>query len=152
VIHTKGGAEGSTRWLENGYADDHREAASILRDAAEVGIVGGSIKDWSGERIYEFNHAVERVRRVPRWPARCRCRSPSWRVRRIWLRTKNCQRNPNNNHRSAAQPTAQPPGKSLFARISPIQVSLDIRAVAGPCGDERRAVRRTEYCGKSAAA
>jgi 2-methylisocitrate lyase-like PEP mutase family enzyme len=47
--------------LENGYADDPREAASILRDAAEVGIVGGSIEDWSGERIYEFNHAVERV-------------------------------------------------------------------------------------------
>ena len=47
--------------LENGYTDDPREAASILRDAAEVGIVGGSIEDWSGERIYEFNHAVERV-------------------------------------------------------------------------------------------
>ena len=25
------------------------------------GIVGGSIEDWSGERIYDFNHAVERV-------------------------------------------------------------------------------------------
>ncbi|HEX3954868.1 MAG TPA: isocitrate lyase/phosphoenolpyruvate mutase family protein [Stellaceae bacterium] len=47
--------------LENGYADDPREAATILRDAAQVGIVGGSIEDWSGERIYEFNHAVERV-------------------------------------------------------------------------------------------
>jgi 2-methylisocitrate lyase-like PEP mutase family enzyme len=47
--------------LENGYADDPREAASILRDAAEMGVVGGSIEDWSGERIYEFNHAVERV-------------------------------------------------------------------------------------------
>src|SRR5260221_8307973 len=43
------------------YADDPQEAATILRDAAEVGIVGGSIEDWSGERIYEFNHAVERV-------------------------------------------------------------------------------------------
>ena len=32
-----------------------------LRDAAAVGIVGGSIEDWSGERIYDFNHAVERV-------------------------------------------------------------------------------------------
>ena len=38
-----------------------KEAATILRDAAEVGIVGGSIEDWSGERIYDFNHAVERV-------------------------------------------------------------------------------------------
>ena len=47
--------------LENGYADDPKEAASILRDAAAVGIVGGSIEDWSGERIYDFNHAVERV-------------------------------------------------------------------------------------------
>jgi 2-methylisocitrate lyase-like PEP mutase family enzyme len=47
--------------LENGYADDPREAATILRDAAAVGIVGGSIEDWSGEKIYEFNHAVERV-------------------------------------------------------------------------------------------
>ncbi|MBS0539618.1 MAG: isocitrate lyase/phosphoenolpyruvate mutase family protein, partial [Proteobacteria bacterium] len=32
-----------------------------LRDAAAVGIVGGSLEDWSGERIYDFNHAVERV-------------------------------------------------------------------------------------------
>ena len=47
--------------LENGYADDPREAATILRDAAEVGIVGGSIEDWSGDRIYDFHHAVERV-------------------------------------------------------------------------------------------
>lgn len=47
--------------LENGYADDPKEAAAIVRDAAAVGIVGGSIEDWSGERIYDFNHAVERV-------------------------------------------------------------------------------------------
>src|SRR5204862_7071663 len=47
--------------LENGYADDPREAATILRDAAEMGVVGGSIEDWSGQRIYDFNHAVERV-------------------------------------------------------------------------------------------
>jgi 2-methylisocitrate lyase-like PEP mutase family enzyme len=26
-----------------------------------VGIVGGSLEDWSGKRIYDFNHAVERV-------------------------------------------------------------------------------------------
>ncbi len=38
-----------------------QEAATILRDAAEMGVVGGSIEDWSGERIYDFNHAVERV-------------------------------------------------------------------------------------------
>ena len=47
--------------LENGYADDPKEAATILRDAAAVGIAGGSIEDWSGEKIYDFNHAVERV-------------------------------------------------------------------------------------------
>jgi 2-methylisocitrate lyase-like PEP mutase family enzyme len=47
--------------LENGYADDPKQAASILREACAVGIVGGSIEDWSGERIYDFNHAVERV-------------------------------------------------------------------------------------------
>jgi 2-methylisocitrate lyase-like PEP mutase family enzyme len=47
--------------LENGYADDPKEAATILRAAAAVGIVGGSIEDWSGEKIYDFNHAVERV-------------------------------------------------------------------------------------------
>ena len=47
--------------LENGYADDPKEAASILRDAAEAGIVGGSLEDWSGEKIYDFNLAVERV-------------------------------------------------------------------------------------------
>ena len=45
--------------LENGYADDPKEAAAILRDAVEAGVVGGSIEDWSGERIYDFNHAVE---------------------------------------------------------------------------------------------
>jgi len=47
--------------LENGYADDPKEAATILRDAAEAGVVGGSIEDWNGEKIYDFNHAVERV-------------------------------------------------------------------------------------------
>src|SRR5260221_1125244 len=47
--------------LENGYADDPQQAAAILPDAAEMGVSGGSIEDWSGERIYDFNHAVERV-------------------------------------------------------------------------------------------
>jgi 2-methylisocitrate lyase-like PEP mutase family enzyme len=47
--------------LENGYADEPKQAATILRDAAEAGVVGGSLEDWSGERIYDFNHAVERV-------------------------------------------------------------------------------------------
>src|SRR5258708_11233018 len=47
--------------LENGYADDPKVAATILRDAAEAGVVGGSLEDSSGERIYDFNLSVERV-------------------------------------------------------------------------------------------
>jgi 2-methylisocitrate lyase-like PEP mutase family enzyme len=50
--------------LENGYADDPEEAASILRLAAEAGIVGGSIEDATGDAakpIYDFDFAVKRV-------------------------------------------------------------------------------------------
>src|SRR5580765_7382084 len=50
--------------LENGYADDPGEAATIIRLAAEAGVVGGSIEDASGDPakpIYDFNLAVERV-------------------------------------------------------------------------------------------
>jgi 2-methylisocitrate lyase-like PEP mutase family enzyme len=50
--------------LENGYSDDPEEAASILRLAAEAGIVGGSMEDATGDPgqpIYDFDLAVERV-------------------------------------------------------------------------------------------
>jgi 2-methylisocitrate lyase-like PEP mutase family enzyme len=50
--------------LENGYADDPKEAAAIIRLAAEAGVVGGSIEDATGnddKPIYDFNLAVERV-------------------------------------------------------------------------------------------
>jgi 2-methylisocitrate lyase-like PEP mutase family enzyme len=50
--------------LENGYADDPRKAAEIIRLAAEAGVVGGSIEDATGREdkpIYDFNLAVERV-------------------------------------------------------------------------------------------
>jgi 2-methylisocitrate lyase-like PEP mutase family enzyme len=50
--------------LENGYADDPRKAAEIVRMAAEAGVVGGSIEDATGndaKPIYDFNLAVERV-------------------------------------------------------------------------------------------
>jgi len=50
--------------LENGYADDPKEAAGIIRMAAEAGVVGGSIEDATGrddEPIYDFGLAVERV-------------------------------------------------------------------------------------------
>ena len=50
--------------LENGYADDPKKAAEIIRMAAQAGIVGGSIEDATGrddKPIYDFNLAVERV-------------------------------------------------------------------------------------------
>jgi 2-methylisocitrate lyase-like PEP mutase family enzyme len=50
--------------LENGYANDPGEAATIFKLAADAGIVGGSIEDASGDPakpIYDFNLAVERV-------------------------------------------------------------------------------------------
>jgi 2-methylisocitrate lyase-like PEP mutase family enzyme len=50
--------------LENGYADEPRAAAEMIRLAAEAGVVGGSIEDATGDRarpIYDFDLAVERV-------------------------------------------------------------------------------------------
>src|SRR5215213_8195114 len=50
--------------LENGYADEPRAAAEMIRLGAEAGIVGGSIEDATGDPdkpIYDFNLAVERV-------------------------------------------------------------------------------------------
>lgn len=50
--------------LENGYGDTPEAAAETIRLAAEVGLVGGSIEDATGNAdrpIYDFNHAVERV-------------------------------------------------------------------------------------------
>ncbi len=50
--------------LENGYADDPRAAAEIIRLAAEAGAAGGSIEDATGDAndpIYDFELAVERV-------------------------------------------------------------------------------------------
>jgi 2-methylisocitrate lyase-like PEP mutase family enzyme len=50
--------------LENGYADEPRAAADMIRRASEVGIVGGSIEDATGnpaKPIYDFALAVERI-------------------------------------------------------------------------------------------
>jgi 2-methylisocitrate lyase-like PEP mutase family enzyme len=50
--------------LENGYADEPRVAAEMIRLAAEAGISGGSIEDATGDParpIYDFDLAVERV-------------------------------------------------------------------------------------------
>jgi 2-methylisocitrate lyase-like PEP mutase family enzyme len=50
--------------LENGYADEPRAAAEMIRLAAEAGVVGGSLEDATGHPaspIYDFALAVERV-------------------------------------------------------------------------------------------
>lgn len=50
--------------LENGYGDTPESAAETIRLAAQVGLVGGSIEDATGNAaspIYDFNLSVERV-------------------------------------------------------------------------------------------
>jgi 2-methylisocitrate lyase-like PEP mutase family enzyme len=50
--------------LENCFADDPAEAAETISLAAQAGVVGGSIEDYSGDPlnpIYELELAVERV-------------------------------------------------------------------------------------------
>lgn len=51
--------------LENCFADEPEAAAETIRLAAEAGVVGGSIEDFTGDRanpIYDFDLAVARVR------------------------------------------------------------------------------------------
>jgi 2-methylisocitrate lyase-like PEP mutase family enzyme len=51
--------------LENGFADAPEGAAATIRLAAEVGLVGGSIEDATGDArrpLYDAGHAAERVR------------------------------------------------------------------------------------------
>jgi 2-methylisocitrate lyase-like PEP mutase family enzyme len=50
--------------LENGFGHAPEAAAETIRTAGEVGLVGGSIEDATGDPnhpIYDFKHAVERV-------------------------------------------------------------------------------------------
>jgi 2-methylisocitrate lyase-like PEP mutase family enzyme len=49
--------------LENGFADDPAGVAETVRMAAEVGLAGCSVEDWSGERreLYDADAAAERV-------------------------------------------------------------------------------------------
>lgn len=50
--------------LENCFADDPAEAAATILLAAQAGLIGGSIEDYSGNPfnpIYDFELAVERV-------------------------------------------------------------------------------------------
>jgi 2-methylisocitrate lyase-like PEP mutase family enzyme len=49
--------------LENGFGDDPETVAATIRMAAEAGLAGCSIEDMRSDgSIYEFEHAVERVR------------------------------------------------------------------------------------------
>jgi len=51
--------------LENGFGDDTRTVAETIRMAVDAGLAGCSIEDSRnapGEPIYEFEHAVDRVR------------------------------------------------------------------------------------------
>lgn len=49
--------------LENGFGDEPEAAARAIEVIAEAGAVGGSIEDYDprGDRLYDFDHAVERV-------------------------------------------------------------------------------------------
>lgn len=47
--------------LENGFAHDAAGVAETVRLAVAAGLAGCSIEDWSGEDIYEREHAAERV-------------------------------------------------------------------------------------------
>jgi 2-methylisocitrate lyase-like PEP mutase family enzyme len=48
--------------LENGYGSEPEAAALAITRVAKAGAVGGSIEDWDrGGRIYDLDHAVERV-------------------------------------------------------------------------------------------
>lgn len=49
--------------LENGFGPEPEDAANAIERAAAAGAVGGSIEDYGAEDgIYEFDHAVERVK------------------------------------------------------------------------------------------
>lgn len=65
VVHCRALAEATqipiTADLENGYFHHPEGVAETIRRISETGVVGGSIEDWSGEGIYDFNHAVERI-------------------------------------------------------------------------------------------
>lgn len=49
--------------LENGFGDDPETVADTILMAADAGLAGCSVEDMAGDgSIYEFEHAVERVR------------------------------------------------------------------------------------------
>ena len=50
--------------LEKGFGDAPKDAAETIRRAGEIGLVGGSIEDATGNKdrpLFDFSHAVERV-------------------------------------------------------------------------------------------
>lgn len=47
--------------LENGFSDSPEGVAETIRLAAAAGLVGGSIEDYSGAKLYDLEHATERV-------------------------------------------------------------------------------------------
>jgi 2-methylisocitrate lyase-like PEP mutase family enzyme len=47
--------------LENGFADDPDGVAQTVRAAADAGLAGCSIEDWSGAGSYDPAHAAERI-------------------------------------------------------------------------------------------
>lgn len=48
--------------LENGFGDSTDAVAITFRGALAAGLVGGSIEDYSGEKLYDIAHAADRVR------------------------------------------------------------------------------------------
>ena len=69
--------------LENGYADDPKEAATILRDAAAVGISAARSRTGAASASTISTMRSSGSRPASRWRARCRCPSPSSRGPRI---------------------------------------------------------------------
>lgn len=47
--------------LENGFGDAPEDAAATIRGAISVGLVGGSIEDFSGKALYPLDAAVRRI-------------------------------------------------------------------------------------------
>ena len=70
--------------LENGHGPAPANATEAIARAAEAGAVGGSIEDYDpGEdRVYDRDHAAERVAAAAKRRTRCRSRSRSPRARR----------------------------------------------------------------------
>jgi 2-methylisocitrate lyase-like PEP mutase family enzyme len=48
--------------LENCFADEPEGVARTIEAAADTGLAGASVEDWSGGEIYERSQAAERVR------------------------------------------------------------------------------------------